>query len=78
MMSLANQRAIFEEKHPHYGDAPAVLEMRQALAQFKANAVEALRLVQSDEGSDALAKLVDDAIPAIEVWISNCEDEGEI
>lgn len=78
MMSLANQLAVFEEEHPLYGDACAALAMKQALEQFKTKAVEALRLVQSNEGSDALAALVDDAIPGVEVWISHCKDEGEI
>lgn len=78
MMSLANQRASYLENHPHMGDGSAAEIMEAALKPFKAAVTKALGECRSDEACDLLAKLQDDVIPEIKLWISKCREEGEM
>ena len=78
MMSHANQRATYLENHPHMGDGRAAEIMETALPAFKAAVTQALAACRSDEACDMLAKLLDDDIPELNIWINKCREEGEI
>lgn len=78
MMIPSNRLAAYLENHPHAGDGRAAEIMEAALPAFKAAVTQALAACRSDEACDMLAKLLDDDIPELKIWINQCREEGEI
>ena len=60
----------------HYGDTAAAVAMQKVIDEFRAAAIKALVVVQSDDGEQALTLLVDEALPSVSVWLARCRDEG--
>jgi len=65
------------ESQPHYGDAEAAEIMRVRIVEFRAVAAKAFSTVASDDGNDALAKLID-AISDVNAWLTECQEEGVV
>jgi hypothetical protein len=67
------------EDNPHDGDAESAAAVEKILTpEVIAALTLALAKVMSNDGEAALTQLVDEAIPAIQVWLSDCREEGEI
>jgi hypothetical protein len=77
-MTRTRTEAVNEEKRrPHQGDGIAASAMERALPSFQAALEQAWRSHNSDESHEVLGMLIDDAMPALRVWIDCCKEKGE-